>query len=62
LKLLGVLPLNSNATLQRGAFSVAAALGYVPPYFKIIVKNDSGAALAASGHAVYHTSYTGSSV
>lgn len=59
LRFLGVLPLNTNSTLQRGAFSVMSALGYVPPYFKIIVKNDSGAALASSGHAVYHTSYTG---
>lgn len=56
---LGSLPLNTNATLQRRPFSVMSALGYVPPYFKIIVKNDSGAALAASGHAVYYTTYTG---
>lgn len=56
---LGVLPLGSNATLQRGAFPVAATLGYVPPYFKIVVKNDSGAALGASGHAVHYTPYTG---
>lgn len=61
LRFLGSLPLNTNNTLQRGAFSVMSALGYVPPYFKVIVKNDSGAALAASGHAVYHTSYTGNS-
>lgn len=59
LRFLGTLPLGSNATLQRGAFSVMAALGFVPPYMKVIVKNDSGAALAASGHAVYHTAYTG---
>lgn len=61
LRQIGSLPLNTNSTLQRGAFSVMSALGYVPPYFKVIVKNDSGAALAASGHAVYHTSYTGNS-
>lgn len=61
LRFIGSLPLNTNSTLQRAAFSVMSALGYVPPYFKIIVKNDSGAALAASGHAVYHTSYTGNS-
>ncbi len=60
LKLIGTLPLNTSSTLQRGAFSVAAALGYVPPYFKVIVKNDSGAALASSGHAVNYTHYTGS--
>lgn len=58
LKYIGALPLNTNSTQQSRAFSVRAALGYVPPYFKVIVKNDSGAALAASGHGVYHTSYT----
>lgn len=59
LRLLGVLPLNTNAALQRGAFSVLAALGYVPPYCKVIVKNETGAALAASGHAVHYTPNTG---
>ncbi|MDD5272205.1 MAG: hypothetical protein PHU14_05750 [Methylovulum sp.] len=59
LKLLGVLPLNSSNTQQRGAFSVMTALGFVPPFMKIIVKNETGAALAASGHAVYYTTYTG---
>lgn len=49
---LGALPLNSNATLQRDVFSVAAALGFVPPYMKVVLKNDSGVALAASGHSV----------
>jgi hypothetical protein len=44
LSLLGVLPLNTNATLQRKVFSLAAAFGYaLPPYVKIVVKNDSGA-------------------
>ena len=51
--------LDTNSTLQRGAFSIMSALGYVPPYFKVIVKNDSGAALAASGHSVDYTNYTG---
>lgn len=59
LKYLGALPCNTNSTLQRNAFSVSAALGFVPPYFKVIIKNDTGAALAASGHAVYYTAYTG---
>lgn len=62
LRFLGSLPLNTNSTIQRGAFSVMSALGYVPPFFKIVLKNDSGAALAASGNAVYYTSYTGNSV
>lgn len=61
LKRIGTLPLNTNSTLQRSAFSVISALGYVPPFFKVIVKNESGAALASSGHAVYYTAYTGNS-
>lgn len=59
LMFLGALPLNTNSTLQRDAFSVMSALGYVPPYCKVIIKNDSGAALASSGHGVYYTTYTG---
>lgn len=59
LRFLGALPLASNATLQRGAFSVMSALGYVPPWLEVVVKNDSGAALAESGHAVHFTAYTG---
>lgn len=61
LRLLGSVPLNSNATQQRNAFSVVSALGFVPPYMRIIVKNDSGSALAASGHAVNYTTYVGNS-
>lgn len=59
LYLLGVLPLNTNSTLQRESFSVMSALGFVPPYLKIIVKNETGAALAASGHAVRFAVMTG---
>jgi hypothetical protein len=59
LLLLGTLPLNSNSTLQRKPFSVLLALGYVPPYMRVVCKNETGAALAASGHGVYYTLYTG---
>ncbi len=61
LKFLGTVPLNTNAALQRNALSVMSALGFVPPHFEVVVKNDSGAALASSGHAVYWTAYTGNS-
>lgn len=61
LYLIGFVPCNTNATLQRKAFSVASALGYVPPYTNIIIKNATGVALAASGHAVNYTCYTGAS-
>lgn len=61
LRLLGSVPLNTNSALQRNAFSVVSALGFVPPYMRVIVKNDSGAALAASGHAVNYTTFVGNS-
>jgi hypothetical protein len=59
LRFLGTLPLGTSSAQQRGAYSVMGALGYVPPYFKVVVKNDSGAALASSGHAVNYTAYVG---
>lgn len=55
LRFIGTVPCNTNSTLQRNAFSIASALGFVPPYCKIIVKNETGASLAASGHGVYYT-------
>ncbi|MFS2027070.1 hypothetical protein [Massilia sp. CT11-137] len=56
----GVLPLNSNATLQRKKFSLANAHGGVLPYAtKLIVKNDSGAAFASSGNDVYTLDLSG---
>lgn len=53
LTFIGTVPLNSNSTLERGVFSLAMAFGGVLPHSaKIIVKNDSGAALA-SGSVEY---------
>lgn len=50
---IGTIPLNTNSTLQRGVFALSMAFGGVLPYAaKIIVKNDSGAALA-SGSVEY---------
>lgn len=47
---LGVVPCPNNSEVVTRRFNVAAAYGGTPPpYFKIIVKNDTGAALAASG-------------
>jgi len=52
----GTVPLNTNSTAQTKTFSLAAAYGGVLPYAsKIIVKNDSGAALNASGGSVYYS-------
>lgn len=52
---IGTLPLNTNATLQRKTFSLAAAMpGWVLQFAtKLILKNDSGAALAAAGNDLY---------
>ena len=48
--------LNTSSTAQTKTFSLAAALGGMLPYAsKIIIKNDSGAALAASGNSVYYS-------
>lgn len=59
LRLLGALPLNTSATLQRACFSVVAALGYLPPHLQVVVKNETGAALASSGHAVHFATVLG---
>lgn len=53
LTFIGVLPLGTNAVLQRKVFPLAMAFGGVLPHSaRIIVKNDSGAALA-SGSVEY---------
>ena len=57
---IGAVPCNTNSTLQRGQFDLAAAFGGALPHSaQIVIKNETGAALAASGHAVYHTSVDG---
>ena len=59
LKFLGTVPLNTNSTLQRNTLSVMSSLGYIPAHLQIVVKNESGAALAASGHAVHYSTVVG---
>lgn len=60
LTFLGVVPCNTNATLQRGVFSLAAACGGVLPFaVRVIIKNETGVALASSGHAVYYQTVDG---
>jgi hypothetical protein len=56
---LGVLPLPTNSTLQRKQFSLASALGFVPPYHKIVVFNDSGAAFSGSACAANYSTVLG---
>jgi hypothetical protein len=60
LVLIGALPLNTAAGQQRKLFSLAAAFCGVLPYAtKLILKNDSGAALASSGNDLYTMDVTG---
>ena len=47
LRFLGVLPMASVTTSQVGTFSVAAALGYCPFAFKVVLKNDLGVTLTS---------------
>ena len=47
LRYLGTIPMNSVTTSQMGTFSVAAALGYCPFAFKVVLKNDLGVALTS---------------
>lgn len=53
LTFIGTVPLNTNSTLQRGVFKLSPSFGGALPFAaKIIVKNDSGVALA-SGSVEY---------
>lgn len=61
LTFVGAIPCNTNATIERTIFSLADAYGGTLPYAsKIIIKNDTGVALAASGHSVDYSEVTGS--
>lgn len=60
LTFVGVVPCNTNSALQRKVFSLAAAFGGVlPQQSKIIVRNETGASLASSGHEVHYSEVTG---
>lgn len=60
LRYIGTIPCNTNSTAQTKVFDLSAAYSGPLPYAsKIIVKNDTGAALAASGHHVYYSEATG---
>lgn len=61
LRFLGTVPCNTDSTQQTNVLSVASALGYIPPHLEIVVKNDTGAALASSGHSVHYATVTGNS-
>lgn len=56
---IGLLPLNTNAALQRKSFSVLDAIGFIPFSIRPVVFNDSGAAFAGAGCAMYYTGTSG---
>lgn len=58
---LGILPLPSNSTLQRKQYSMVDRIGWVPPYWKLVVFNDSGASFGSSACAANYATVTGSS-
>lgn len=51
-RLLGTIQMNGTTAVESLAMSIRAALGYMPEYFVLIFVNNSGAALASSGHGV----------
>jgi hypothetical protein len=59
LKFIGVVPCNTNSAAQTNIFSLRGALGFIPYASEIVVKNETGASLASSGHHVYYQDVTG---
>lgn len=49
---LGTVFMNSATTTHRKTFSLLQALGYVPPYFKLVFKNELGVALTSASVSV----------
>lgn len=59
LVLLGVIPMPTASQTERRQFSVAAAYGGVlPPFFKVVLKNDLGVALTTGTVATSEISVT----
>lgn len=57
---LGVVPCNTNSTAQTQIFALSPVCGGVLPFaVKVIVKNETGATLAASGNSVYYQAVDG---
>ena len=52
---LGDLPCNTVSVTNRRTYSVFAALGWVPPYFRLVCMNDLGTALSTGCSANYST-------
>jgi hypothetical protein len=61
LTFVGVVPCRDTNSHTK-IFSLASAFGGVlPQHTRIIVKNETGGALASSGHSVYYSEVTGAS-
>jgi hypothetical protein len=60
---IGVIPAITASTVYTGHFSVAQALGWVPPYHKLVVFNDNTGANGAvtSASTASYTTVTGAS-
>lgn len=57
---IGVVPCNTNSAAQTKVFSLANKFdGPLPAQVKLVVRNETGAALAASGHHCYYAEITG---
>lgn len=57
---IGAVPCNTNTAQQARIFDLAAAFGGNLPFAaRIIIKNETGATLAGSGHGVYYAEITG---
>ena len=62
LRFLGTIPCNTNSAAQTRVFSLAACFGGTLPHStEIVVKNETGASLAPSGHSVHYAEVTGAS-
>jgi hypothetical protein len=57
LRWIGTVPVNTSAYTYRATFSILSALGYVPAFFKVVVKNDLGVLLTSGTLNTAEVSY-----
>lgn len=55
LYLIGNLPTKTVSSTHRKSFSIFAALGFIPRYWRLVCKNDLGTALSTGCSASYQT-------
>lgn len=49
---LGTIFISDATTIHRRTFSLRQALGYVPPYFKLVFKNEAGVAMTSGSVSI----------